>query len=264
MEGLLRFSIFSCILTFLEATQVPSVNIMEKCKHELQNDEFGMAMDKYSGCFLGCALEATGVLEFVNETGPKNGSYQVNMDVFHYLFEKEPLNLYAHTCMDAAPLKELDYDNVCENSINFYGCMEDWLTRDLIYAIYNYFGTKPEDIFLLMTKKNFNEVKPTVIKMYNMTMACSKYPMYWDKESADCFNRCLWEQAGLFNDDEALQEEKFRNVFIAERVNETAIACKPKWDVEPALRCKAIEEFYQCAKSGLTENLEKTISAPFG
>uniref|UniRef100_D1FQ07 Long D7 protein n=1 Tax=Simulium nigrimanum TaxID=683695 RepID=D1FQ07_SIMNI len=266
MAILAWFGLFGCLITVIAAKQMPTgAEVMEKCKHELQDDDNGMAMGKFSGCFLGCVLEATGVLEFVNVEGPQNGSYRVNLDTFHYLFEKEPLNLYAHTCMDVAPLKYLTYDNVCENSINFYGCMEDWLTRDLIYAVYNYYGTKPEDIFEIMTKrKTLDQVKDTVKKMYNMTMTCSQYPMYWNNESDVCFNRCLWEQVGLFEADQDLQEEKFRNLFSAERLNETAIACKPQLDVEPVQRCKVIEEFYVCTKNGLTAILEQTISAPFG
>jgi hypothetical protein len=110
------------------------------------------------------------------------------MDQFYHLFKKDPLDIYAHACMDTASLRYLNYGNVCDNVASFYGCMEEWLTRDLTNAIYHYYGTT-----------SFDAVRPSVQTVYNVTTTCGKYPVYWDGYSENCYSKCLWEQVGVFD-----------------------------------------------------------------
>jgi hypothetical protein len=101
--------------------------------------------------------------------------------------------------MDTSSLNYLSYNNMCDNVASFYGCMEEWLTRDLTNAIYHYYGTTTEEVRFLMIMKNFDAVRPNVKTVYNMTSACGKYQVYWDGYSENCYSKCLWEQVGIFD-----------------------------------------------------------------
>jgi hypothetical protein len=56
----------------------------------------------------------------------------------------------------------------------------------------------------------------------------------------------------------------FKNLFKGDRLTEATDACRPIVSNATIPRCKAIKDFYQCAREKLSGVLELTITAPFG
>jgi hypothetical protein len=85
MIASLKFAFFTFFLAFMCVKCWPNgVEVAEKCKHlEIQYGHYGNVLERYNGCYLGCVLEATGVIERVNETLLLGkllvGSYSINV-----------------------------------------------------------------------------------------------------------------------------------------------------------------------------------------
>jgi hypothetical protein len=91
MIASLKFAFFTFYLAFMcDVKCWPNgLEVAEKCKHldlELQYGHYGNVLERYNGCYLGCVLEATGVIERVNETLLFGqllvGSYRVNVSCY--------------------------------------------------------------------------------------------------------------------------------------------------------------------------------------